>query len=206
MNNKLSLFDDTMGLFVECITIAGGVVHDSDAQIAHFTLMARAFNDLRAAYRLLIEGYYAQMFPLLRSSYECSSRMHLFTIKPSFATKWLSGKEIPDRDIRKEFVEENIWKETYSSLSGYTHMNFKTMSLHSYDTSLDEVKVFAFGGHQNERALKILSSSLIGNATFALAISSKPYYSLMSDDWAKRFGTLLVALAKLTQDPVGTSS
>jgi hypothetical protein len=180
-------------------------VHNTNAQNAHIILAIRSFNDLRVGYKLLIEGYYAQVFPLLRSSFECCSRMRSFLKNPHKAARWSSGSEIPDSEIRKEFDDKAIWSEIYSNYSGYTHINFKAMAMHVYDTNLDEAETIFIGGHQNAKLLRMLSTSLINNAVLALAIASTPYKNLLAKQWHTKFDNLRESFVKLNQSSQQTN-
>lgn len=203
VGDKLRLFDDAMGLYVEVISSAGRFVHEADAQIAHMTLTVRAFNDLRAVYKLLVAGYYAQTIPHLRSAMECYSRMRLFLIHPEDATAWLDGKQIKDSKVRQRFKDSDLWDKMYSGLSSATHANLMAMAAHAYDTELDDMKALFLGGHQNMRWMRLFAGTLVGSAVFALAIASKPYDSLLGEEWHNRFNKLCASLLELAQSSGG---
>ena len=203
IGDKLRLFDDAIGLYMEVINSTNMIVHEADAQIAHRTLAVRAFNDLRAAYKLLIAGYYAQTIPLFRSVMECNSRMRLFLMHPDEATSWLDGKQMKDSKVRQRFDDSDIWGETYGHLSDLTHANLKVMAAHAYDTVIEDVKALFLGGYQNLRWMRLLAGTLVGSAVLALAIASKPYDSLLGQEWHNRFNKLHVSLLELAQSSNG---
>lgn len=197
IGDKLRLFDDAIGLYMEVINSTNMIVHEADAQIAHRTLAIRAFNDLRAVYKLLCAGYYAQIFPLLRSVMECNSRMWLFLKHPEQAKPWIEGKQIWDREVRQHFEDRTIWNELYSELSRATHVNLVPMAMHAYDSARDDVKHFMLGGHQNIRWMRLYAKSLVGISVLTLAIVSKPYDGLLDKDWHGHFSRLLGLLPDL---------
>ena len=197
VGDKLRLFDNAMELYVKVIHSADHIVHETEAQIAHMTLAVRAFNDLRAIYKMLSAGYYAQTFPHLRLVMECNSRMRLFLKRPEEAKPWLDGKQIWDGHVRQHFEDRAIWSELYKDLSGATHANLVAMVMHAYDSEQDDVKHLMIGGHQNLRWMRLYAKSLVGISVFTLAIVSKPYDRLLDKDWHGHFNRLLGLLPDL---------
>jgi hypothetical protein len=64
-------------------------------------LLADVFDFLYESTPLILSGKLLVAYPLARRAYESLSLMHLCAVDAKWATKWQSGKQIGNADVRK---------------------------------------------------------------------------------------------------------
>jgi hypothetical protein len=107
-----------------------------------YVLSAKSFRLIRSARQLLPVGQYESCWVLLRAAYESTILgVHLGRCQTD-AQKWLEGKEIPMREIRKKGLVKT-WDTLWSSLCNQAHPNL--LGLPVKPVTLDgETQPFAF--------------------------------------------------------------
>jgi len=189
-----------------------------DARSAQVILMVDIFNCLRATYKLLLDGYYSQLAPLLRRVNECLLRMLFFQAFPHKATLYLK----PPRKWRKEYrTEKRLRNELkqigelselmgelqkkYSQLSQLTHATVNSMVINMYDSQQEGMTYLSVGGTFNPTWLHAYAKSLIMWTMLGLKAVARPYYPALSEldpKWLDRAKELEQAIGKL-MIPVG---
>ena len=223
---ELTLFDEEINLFFELILFNENL-HSAitlegmkDARSAHGILMVDTFNCLRSIYKLLLDGYYSQLAPLLRRVNECSLRMLFFNNYPDKATLFL---EKPDEWRKKYWKEEQIRRELklkkdarlskltdalrreYSNLSELTHANIRAMATHIYPSPQKKMVYLSVGGNLHDTWLHIYARSLINWTMLGLKAATMPYYEVLQKlqaEWLDRAMKLEQAIKKLEKPSI----
>ncbi|MBA7590610.1 hypothetical protein ES708_32737 [subsurface metagenome] len=216
---ELEIFDKEINLFFELILFNEQLPlkvtpeDAKDAMSANVILMTDIFNCLRSAYKLLLDGYYSQLAPLLRRVNECLLRMFFFQAFPDKATLFLSkpkewrneyGKE---ERIRKELkkipelyeITKALQKE-YSNFSELTHANMKAMVIHMYPSPKKGMAYLSVGGKLHPTWLHAYARSLIVWTMLGLKVATRPYYDALQKlqpEWLDRAKELEQAIGKL---------
>ncbi len=91
--------------------------------IAGLACMGRALSQIRAAWYLLLNGYYIEVEALLRGAYEAGALSRLLAHEPRMAEQWLrKGRWFPDRDVRAWFGDDDkAYSQVYGYMSSMTH-------------------------------------------------------------------------------------
>ncbi len=98
-------------------------------------LMADAFDFLYETRALILKGKVEIAYPLARRAYESLSLMVACHFSPRLASRWISGKEVANADIRRLLAQhpmgepEQNTRELYKFFSQATHPNRKTMAV-----------------------------------------------------------------------------
>ena len=222
-----ALFNEAMGLFsklllfYEDISIKTSEEGRLAALEGHHLLMIDAFNSLRAAYKVLLDGYYAQVSLLLRRVIECTLRMYFFGKFPDEALLYL---ENPDAWYRKYNTEERLRKKLhefndirelvdvlrrrYHTLSDLAHATARAITLQVISTQKkkkDATKqhVVAAGGYFDPTWLRIFQSHLVEEAGVVLQASAEPTYTLLQEHeptWLESFEQFKLVAGKFVRE------
>jgi len=222
-----ALFNDAIGLFSKLLLFYEDVsIKTSEegrlaALEAHHLLMIDAFNSLRAAYKVLLDGYYAQVSLLLRRVIECTLRMYFFRKFPDEALLYL---ENPDAWYRKYKTEERLRKKLqefddirelvdglrgrYHTLSDLAHATARAITLQVISTQKnkrDATKqhVAAAGGYFEPTWLRMFQSHLVEEAGIVLHASAEPIYALLREHeptWLESFEQFKLAAGKFVRE------
>lgn len=199
-----ALFNEAMGLFSKLMLFYEHIyVRTSEegelASEAHYLLMVDAFNSLRAAYKVLLDGYYAQVSLLLRRVIECILRMYFFRKFPDEALLYWQNsdawrkkywKEERLRERLKEFEDirelVNELRERYHTLSDLAHATAKGIVIQVISTQKKKKgtmkqQLVAAGGHFNLTWLLIFQIRLVEAAGVVLHASAEPTYALLQE-------------------------
>lgn len=201
-----ALFNEAMGLFYNLILSYTHVsVKTSDegrraALGAHRLLMIDAFNSLRAAYKLLIDGYYAQVSLLLRRVVECALRMYFFTKFPDEALLYWENSDAwhkryrTEAPLRQRLEEFDDMRETvdmlrgrYRTLSDLAHATARALALQVISTQKKQKGatkrhvVGVISGAFDQTWLRVFQSQLVEVAGVVLYASAEPTYALLQE-------------------------
>lgn len=212
-----ALFAEAMGLFHNLIlSYTHFSVKTSDegrraALGAHRLLMIDAFNSLRAAYKLLIDGYYAQVSLLLRRVVECILRMWFFVEFPEEALLYWENSDAwrerypSEASLRKKLTqhEEVDWlRERYHMLSHLAHASAKAII--PQVASVEEKQVVGvISGAFNQTWLRVFQSQLVEVAGVVLHASAEPTYALLREHeptWLEDFDKFKLAASKFVKE------
>ena len=222
-----ALFNEAMGLLSELMLFYVHVSFKSSeegrlaALEAHHLLMIDSFNSLRAAYKVLLDGYYAQVSLLLRRVIECALRMHFFRKFPDEAL--LYGKT-PDDWYKKYRTEESLRKKLegfedmhetvdmlrrrYHTLSDLSHATARAIALQVISTQKmkkgrTKQDVVAAGGAFDLAWLRIFQSHSVEEAGIILYASAEPTYVLLKEHqptWLDSLEKFKLAASKFVKD------
>jgi len=197
-NEAMGLFSKLM-LFYEHVYIRTSEEGERAALEGHHLLMIDAFNSLRAAYKLLLDGYYAQVSLLLRRVIECVLRMYFFKKFPDEALLYWENSdawrkkyrtEEPLRQRLKEFddIRELVdgLRERYHTLSDLAHATAKGIVIQVISTQKKKKgamkrQVVAAGGHFNLTWLLMFQIHLVEAVGVVLHASAEPTYALLQE-------------------------
>ena len=198
-----ALFNEAMGLFSKLMLFYQHVSIKSSeegrlaAMEAHYLLMIDSFNSLRAAYKVLLDGYYAQVSLLLRRVIECVLRMYFFSRFPDEALLYWENsdawrkkywkeeslrKKLERFDDLREFV--GGLRERYHTLSDLAHATAKGIVIQVISTKKKKKgamkrQFVAAGGHFNLTWLLVFQIRLVEAAGVVLHASAEPTYALL---------------------------
>ena len=216
---EVTIFDEAMNLlfklilFNEKLPSALTPEDVKDARSAHVILMVDIFNCLRATYKLLLDGYYSQLAPLLRRVNECSLRMLFFHAFPDKATLYLESprrwrkkcgkenylrKELQQIGELSELMDE--LRKKYSQLSELTHATISAMVTHMYPSPQEGATYLSVGGEIHPTWLHAYAKSLIMWTMLGLKAAARPYYTALCEldpKWLERAKELEQAIAEL---------
>ena len=197
-NEAMGLFSKLM-LFYENIHVRTSEERESAAWEAHHLLMIDAFNSLRAAYKVLIDGYYAQVSLLLRRVIECILRMYFFSKFPDQALlywrnsdAWYKKYRTEER-LRKRLQEFDDMRDLvdglrvrYHTLSDSAHATAKSIVIQVISKQKKKKgtmkrQVVAVGGYFDPTWLRIFQRHLVDEVGIALRISAEPIYTLLQE-------------------------
>lgn len=217
--SELGMFNEVMNLFFELILFneklpSTCVAEDAkDARSAQVILMVDIFNCLRATYKLLLDGYYGQLAPLLRRVNECLLRILFFQAFPHKATLYLKTprkwqKEYRgEKRLRKELKQIDELSELmgelqkkYSQLSELTHATISAMVTHMYPSPQEGTTYLSVGGTFHPTWLHAYAKSLIMWTMLGLKAAARPYYPALCEldpKWLDRAKELEQAIGAL---------
>jgi hypothetical protein len=116
-------------LVARLVSLLGHTPPKDDQDRVIRDLLADVFDFLYEARPLILGGKLSVAYPLARRAYESLSLLHLCAIEPDWATKWQSGKQIGNADVRKALgahpmgEPEAEIKELYKFFSEASHPN-----------------------------------------------------------------------------------
>lgn len=223
-----ALFNEAMGLFYNLILSYTHVsVKTSDegrraALGTHRLLMIDAFNSLRAAYKLLIDGYYAQVSLLLRRVVECALRMYFFTKFPDEALLYWENSDAwhkryrTEAPLRQRLDEFDDMRETvdmlrgrYRTLSDLAHASAKAI-IPQVDSTQKKKKgatkrqvVGVISGAFDQTWLRVFQSQLVEVAGVVLHASAEPAFALLQEHqptWLEDFDKFKLAASKFVRE------
>lgn len=222
-----ALFNEAMGLLSKLMLFYGHVSFKSSeegrlaAWEAHHLLTIDAFNSLRAAYKVLLDGYYAQVSLLLRRVIECALRMYFFKKLPHEAL--LYGKN-PDDWYKKYRTEESLRKklegfddmhktvdmlrQRYHTLSDLAHATARAIAIQVISTQkmkkgATKRQIVAAGGAFNSAWLRIFQSHLVEEAGIVLYASAELTYVLLQEHqptWLDSLEKFKLAASKFVKE------
>ena len=221
-----ALFNEAMGLFSKLMLFYEHIyVRTSEegelASEAHYLLMVDAFNSLRAAYKVLLDGYYAQVSLLLRRVIECILRMYFFRKFPDqallywrnshawrrkYPTEESLRRKLERFDDIREFV--GVLRERYHTLSDLAHATAKGIVIQVISTQKKKKgtmkqQLVATGGYFNHTWLRIFQSLLVEEAGIVLHASAEPIYALLREHeptWLESFEQFKLAADKFVRE------
>ena len=216
---EFGMFDNAMNLLFELILfnekIPSALTPEDtkDARSAHVILMVDIFNCLRSTYKLLLDGYYGQLAPLLRRVNECLLRILFFQAFPHKATLYLKTprkwqKEYRgEKRLRKELKQIDELSELmgelqkkYSQLSELTHATISAMVTHMYPSPQEGTTYLSVGGIFHPTWLHAYAKSLIMWTMLGLKAAARPYYPALCEldpKWLDRAKELEQAVGAL---------
>ena len=148
------------------------------------TAMANStLNYLLLARHAVLFGYFPEVRDLLRGCHERITRCYLFYADKDKAQKFLSGQEIPQRDVDKKLaailkVDDTLRKmmrDSYSSQSSLVHPNLESLSARTVGPESEELnerilKYPLFGGMLSSDIGKLSLYAVIQMTLFALKV------------------------------------
>jgi len=152
LGEDIKLLDDAVILYMESLQAAYRLVDEwkgNNSNRAAIAMLTSTLNYALLARHGILLGYYPEVRDLLRSCYERISRCYLFFYSNKFANSFLSGKEIKQREVRKELsrLEKDPDKrkelftglrQYYGFLSGAVHPNLKSFEARYGEKDLGE--------------------------------------------------------------------
>jgi len=222
-----ALFNEAMGLLSKLMLFYQHVSFKSSeegrlaALEAHHLLIIDAFNSLRAAYKVLLDGYYAQVSLLLRRVIECALRMYFFRKFPDEALLYLGN---PDDWYAKYRTEERLrgklkgfddmhetvdmLRERYHMLSKLAHATARAISLQVISTQKmkkgrTKQHVVAAGGVFDPAWLRAFQRHLVEEAGIVLSASAEPTYVLLKEHqptWLESLEKFKLAASKFVKE------
>jgi hypothetical protein len=219
-NEAMGLFSKLM-LFYEHVSIKSSEEGRLAALEAHHLLMVDSFNSLRAAYKVLIDGYYSQVSLLLRRVIECALRMYFFKKFPDEALLYWKN---PDAWYKKYRTEERLRKrlnefdnmrdlvdmlrERYHTLSDLSHATARAMVLQVISTQkmkkgATKRQIVAAGGTFDPFWLRAFQRHLVEAAGIVLYASAEPTYALLQEHqptWLDSFEKFKLAASKFVRE------
>jgi len=212
-----ALFAEAMGLFHNLIlfyTHVSGKTSDEGRRAAlgaHRLLMIDAFNSLRAAYKLLIDGYYAQVSLLLRRVVECILRMWFFVEFPEEALLYWENSDAwrkrywSEESLRKKLAqhEQVDWlRKRYHMLSDLAHASAPAI-IPQVDSTEEKQVVGVISGAFDQTWLRVFQSQLVEVAGIVLYASAEPTYALLQEHlptWLDSFEKFKLDASKFVRD------
>lgn len=186
LSKEVALLDDALTLFVT--SLQGGYRNAQEwkdnVSVKAATAMANStLNYLFLARHAVLLGYFPEVRGLLRSCHERITRCYLFFVDKDEAQKFLSGKEIPQRDVNKKLatilkVDDTLRKmmrDSYSSQSSLVHPNLESLSVRTVGPESEElneriVKYPLFGGLLSSDIGRLTVYAVIQITLFALKV------------------------------------
>jgi len=116
-------------LVARLVSILGYIPPKNDQDRVIRDLLADVFDFLHEARPLILGGKLSVAYPLARRAYESVSLLHLCAVEPKWATRWQSGKQVGNADVRKALgahpmgEPEAEMKELYKFFSEASHPN-----------------------------------------------------------------------------------
>ena len=224
---EFGMFDNAMNLLFELILfnekIPSALTPEDtkDARSAHVILMVDIFNCLRSTYKLLLDGYYSQLAPLLRRVNECLLRMLFFQAFPHKATLYLKTPRKWRKEYRTEKRLRNELKQIgemselmgelqkkYSQLSQLTHATVDSMVINMYDSQQEGMTYLSVGGTFDPTWLHAYAKSLIMWTMLGLKATARPYYPALCEldpKWLDRAKELEQAIGALIAPPTNSA-
>jgi hypothetical protein len=99
--------------------------------------LARAFRQLRAAITLMMSGYYAETYVILRGAHECAGAARMLAKQPDRADKWLRNQAWwPDREVRNWFADSPNSVRTSEEIKSSYSFAYRRLSRWSHPTAL----------------------------------------------------------------------
>lgn len=225
-----ALFNEAMGLFSQLLLFYEHVsLRTSEegrlaALQAHHLLMIDAFNSLRAAYKVLLDGYYAQVSLSLRRVIECALRMYFFGKFPHealiywenphewrkrYSTEERLRKRLEKFDDMRELVD--MLRGSYHTLSDLAHANARAIALQVISTQkmkkgATKRQIVAAGGNFNPSWLRIFQTHLIELSGIVLQASAEPTYALLQEyepPWLESFEKFKLAACNFVREMKG---
>ncbi|MEK7353558.1 MAG: hypothetical protein AABZ77_03515 [Chloroflexota bacterium] len=206
LSNEVILLDDALILFVT--SLQGGYRNaqqwEDNISVKAATAMANStLNYLLLARYAVLLGYFPEARDLLRSCHERITRGYLFFVDKDKAQKFLSGKEIPQRDVDNRIatllkVDEDLRKMirySYTYQSSLVHPNLESLSVRTAGSSSEElkeriVKYPIFGGLLPTGIGKPSLYAVIQMALFASKVIGIMFEET-SGTWKKEYNRIL---------------
>ncbi|TET40642.1 MAG: hypothetical protein E3J65_00535 [Dehalococcoidia bacterium] len=222
-----ALFNEAMGLFsklllfYEHVSIKTSEEGRLAALEAHHLLMIDAFNSLRAAYKVLLDGYYAQVSLLLRRGIECALRMYFFRKFPDEALLYLGNSDAwhnkyrTEEPLRKRLEKFDDMREMvdmlrgrYHTLSDLAHTTARALALQVISTQKKQKgatkrHVVAAGGTFDPARLRIFQTHLVEEAGIVLHASTELTYALLQEHeptWLESLEKFKLAAGKFVKE------
>jgi len=186
LSNEVASLDDALTLFVT--SLQGGYRNAQEwkdnVSVKAATVMANStLNYLFLARHAVLLGYFPEVRDLLRSCHERITRCYLFYADKDKAQNFLSGQEIPQRDVDKKLatilkVDDSLRKmmrDSYSSQSSLVHPNLESLSARTAGPESEELnerilKYPLFGGLLSSDIGKLSLYAVIQMTLFALKV------------------------------------
>lgn len=100
--------DEYADLICEIVDVIGSVKPDDLQDVVVRDLLADVFDSLHEARRIILTGKCSVAYPVARRVYESLSLMVACNFSSAFASRWHSGKEIPNADVRRELARHPL--------------------------------------------------------------------------------------------------
>ena len=206
LSEEVTLLDDALTLFVT--SLQGGYRNaqewkDNISVKAAVAMANSTLNYLFLARHAILLGYFPEVRDLLRSCHERITRCYLFFADKDKAQKFLSGQEIPQRDVDKKLatilkVDDALRKmirDSYSSQSSLVHPNLESLSARTAGPESEElneriVKYPLFGGLLSSDIGKLSLYAVIQMTLFALS-AIKVIFVETSGNWDKEYNRIM---------------
>ena len=107
---------------------------------------SRLYNEFFAGNTLARNGLVLQATVLLRSAFEVASQSIMFMEHEDMAQRWLAGKHIPPKVVRRKSSYAAANKDRYDDLSGLSHANIEAASYHVVAVRGKRQDALAYGG------------------------------------------------------------
>jgi hypothetical protein len=183
VQDQLQLFDEAMQLQLDALAFAAEYVTQwSEADQVIVAMACRAFNHLKSAAYLLLMGYWAECWPLMRGAFEAMTREIVFFRHPDRVSRWLKGQQAGQvaqsevsEAIKSIYGEEtfNAHKGFYKLLCKHVHPNREAIELATWNGTEGIGRRSILGGciHINEFPFRFHTVLLMSlQATKALGL------------------------------------
>ncbi len=104
------------------------VIDEQD--LAIIVLNYRIINSISSCLVLMKKGYYNDAFSVLRTIQESNNLCKYFMQNPKAVTKWVDGKQIEPKEVKRELCISTSDNQAYGLLSDFTHTNFPAIEDH----------------------------------------------------------------------------
>jgi hypothetical protein len=127
--DELAFIDDCLALAARQVELLGEIKPSTIEDVSVRDIGCDAFEFLYEARGALVRNQSSVMFPLMRRAFESICLCNLFVVKPEFARRWASGKQINNTDVRKGLehhpMTESVeaLKQEYQFFSQGAHPN-----------------------------------------------------------------------------------
>lgn len=164
------LADEFFNLYIEALEIINPQWDLKPERRESLELINRAFNDLYAGWKLIMEGMLVQGMTLLRDTIECANYIKLFEVDEEFRDEWRQGKDFFPRDILKRMKikkvslpPQNQFYKTFSQ--NYTHPSKKGIVAHVVDWyptgGLEHRVIYHFGSVKDTSRTRFVASAAL---------------------------------------------
>lgn len=107
---------------------------------------SRFYNEFFAGITLAHSGLVLQAMVLLRSAFEVASQSIMFMEHEDMAQRWLAGKHIEPKEVRKKSSYAAANKDRYVVLTGLAHPNVEASTYHVFAVRGEAQDALAYGG------------------------------------------------------------
>ncbi len=138
----------------------------------------RLFNECFAGYALLRQGLILQAIVLLRSAFEIATQALLFMEREELAHRWLSGRRIAPKEVRRLSAFAAAERDLYARLAKLSHPNLQAAGYYAVPLPKRRAIALAYGGWFVPKSAGQIATQFM----FAQLVFLEAFYTIYHDD------------------------